>query len=179
VAVNGIGEGNSSSEDMELAEDINNILDQQEADATTKERMIEARLGQGKFKREVIDIWKLGTRCAVTGIDIPELLVASHIIPWRDSDDAMRLDGTNGLLLCAHLDKLFDRYLFSFGDNWKLVLSDSLSPTQRARLRELGIDESLQLNTSALKESDKARIMAHLERHRQRLTDLCDHARSR
>lgn len=166
---------NHSSEDIKLLEDISKILDQKNIDATTKQRMLEARLGQGKFKRDVIRTWKLGARCVVTGIDIPELLIASHIIPWRESDDAMRLDGANGLLLCSHLDKLFDRHMISFGDNWEILLNNTLAASHGTHLKAVGIDESLRLNANSLSDTDKARVRAHLAKHRQRFMDLNNH----
>ena len=49
------------------------------------------------------------SKCAVTGLAIPELLKASHIKPWKDSTDEERLDIFNGLLLAPHLDAAFDR----------------------------------------------------------------------
>ncbi len=164
------GGGNDLTEDTQLVEDISEI--QENTDSTTKTLMIEARLGQGKFKRDVIETWKLGTRCVVTGIDIPELLIASHIIPWRESDDAMRLDGANGLLLCSHLDKLFDRYLISFGDDLTIMINDVLIASQGMHLEEIGIDESLRLNTTGISDADKARIKVHLAQHRQHFMDL-------
>lgn len=51
--------------------------------------------------------------CAITGLDIPELNVASHIIPWSVSE-ARRADPTNGLLLNALLDRAFDRGWITF-----------------------------------------------------------------
>ena len=49
-----------------------------------------------------------GGRCAVTGLDLPLLLRASHIKPWRDSDNRERLDPYNGLLLSPSYDAAFD-----------------------------------------------------------------------
>ena len=58
--------------------------------------------------------------CRVTGVRRPQHLVASHIKPWRDSTDAEKLDGHNGLLLSPHVDHLFDRAYISFSDSGKL-----------------------------------------------------------
>ena len=54
-------------------------------------------------------------------------LRASHIKPWRVSDDFEKLDGNNGLLLAPHIDHLFDGGWISFSDNGDLLVSSRLS----------------------------------------------------
>jgi HNH endonuclease len=81
---------------------------------TEREALVNARIGQGRFRSELARLWNKGEVCFLTGIDVPELLTASHIRPWRDSDDFQRLDPCNGLLLVASLDRAFDRHLLSF-----------------------------------------------------------------
>ncbi len=94
-------------------------------DETTQQALIDARLGQEGFRAELL---RLGQgRCALTGCAIEPVLRASHIRPWRDADDESRLDPNNGLLLAAHADALFDRYLISFDDEGRLLLANSLS----------------------------------------------------
>ena len=73
-----------------------------------------SRLGQGTFRRRTIEVWGGIERCVVTGIALPALLTASHIIPWSE-DKAQRKLGCNGIMLAAHLDRLFDRFLIGFG----------------------------------------------------------------
>lgn len=92
--------------------------------ATEKVQLQKARLGQGKFRANVLAVEH---RCRITGVDNPELLVASHIKPWRSCEDSReRLDGFNGLLLTPHVDYLFDKGLISFRDTGELMISDSL-----------------------------------------------------
>mgnify|MGYP002151875581 CR=1 FL=1 len=81
------------------------------------------RIGQDYFRSEVVDV--CNGRCIVTGVQeqIPSLLIASHIKPWKVSDDDERMDGHNGLLLSPHLDKLFDKYLITFDENGYIILS--------------------------------------------------------
>jgi hypothetical protein len=94
-------------------------------DETTRQALIDARLGQERFRAELL---RLGQgRCALTGCAIEPVLRASHIRPWRDADDESRLDPNNGLLLAAHADALFDRHLISFDDEGRLLLANSLS----------------------------------------------------
>lgn len=83
-----------------------------------------ARDGQGKFRMELLRIW--GGACAVTGVTNSQVLIASHVKPWRNSDNRQRLDPNNGLLLCANLDALFDAYLISFADDGSMLVSEEL-----------------------------------------------------
>lgn len=104
--------------------------------STEAVREVVQRIGQGIFRRTLIEYW--GGRCAVTGLDVVEVLRASHIKPWSDCEsDAERLDVFNGLLLAPHLDALFDRGLVTFSDNGQLLRSPQLSDRQSSLL---GID---------------------------------------
>ncbi|MBU9283848.1 HNH endonuclease [Burkholderia multivorans] len=79
---------------------------------TIREQVVEARLGQGKYRDDVLAMW--GNACAVTGCSVTRVVVASHAKPWADSTDDERLDPNNGLPLVATLDKLFDAGLIGF-----------------------------------------------------------------
>jgi predicted restriction endonuclease len=85
------------------------------------------RLAQSFFRRTVLASYNY--RCCITGLDVPELLRASHIVPWAE-DPAQRLNPRNGLCLSALHDAAFDRHLISFtpGD-LRLVLSQRLRQT--------------------------------------------------
>ena len=54
--------------------------------------------------------------CEASDVNHPELLVASHILPWKDCGDSaeLRLDPENVLLLAANWDALFDKKFISF-----------------------------------------------------------------
>jgi hypothetical protein len=86
------------------------------------------RVGQDYFRREVEEEEVCHNRCIVTGVSEqkPSILIASHIKPWKDSDDDERMDGHNGLLLAPHIDKLFDKYLISFDDDGFIIQSKRL-----------------------------------------------------
>ena len=64
-------------------------------------------------------------RCAISGLAVPELLVASHIIPWSDSVER-RADPTNGLCLNALFDRAFDRGLITFDAELRVVVARRL-----------------------------------------------------
>ncbi|WP_374419348.1 HNH endonuclease [Chromobacterium sp.] len=91
---------------------------------TTRKALMQARIGQGKFRKDLIGMW--GGRCALTGVENPDLLIASHIVPWSQCGNEARLDPENGLLLAAHIDRLFDKGLISFDVNGQLIISSRL-----------------------------------------------------
>ncbi|WP_404862050.1 HNH endonuclease [Georhizobium sp. MAB10] len=97
-------------------------------DETTREAMIKARIGHGRWRRDLLSYWS--GRCAVTGLDVDRLLRASHIKPWRDSDNAERLNTMNGLMLNATYDAAFDAGLISFRDDGAILISPQLSDSQ-------------------------------------------------
>ncbi len=121
-----------STDELDAITDIHQIENSNSLDITTKESLIQARVGQGKFRQDLMKIWN---SCAITGSSVPELLRASHIKPWRDSTNKERLDPNNGLLLEANLDVLFDSGLIAFEDDGVMLVSAKLSETERERLR--------------------------------------------
>jgi putative restriction endonuclease len=74
--------------------------------ATERDATVRQRIGQDLFRDGLLTLWR--GRCAISGLNVPELLRASHAKPWASSTDAERLDVYNGLLLAAHLDAAFD-----------------------------------------------------------------------
>lgn len=88
-----------------------------------KLQLIKARRGQGVFRHNLELIEK---SCRVTGLRDLKHLRASHIKPWRKSEDLEKVDGNNGLLLSPHVDHLFDRGWIKFQDDGRLVPSPRL-----------------------------------------------------
>lgn len=100
---------------------------------TEVERLVRQRVGQQKFREAMLDYW--GGACAATGLALPEVLRASHAKPWSECvSDAERLDVFNGFLLVANLDALFDRFLISFDDGGRLLVSSRIGNAELARL---------------------------------------------
>lgn len=91
-----------------------------------KESITKQRKGQDYFRRMILTIY--GWRCALTGIDIPQLLLASHIIPWADkSHKKDRLNPCNGICLSALYDKAFDEGFITFlPSDYTVCLSSAL-----------------------------------------------------
>jgi putative restriction endonuclease len=91
---------------------------------TTSNAVINARLGQGKFRKDILALWE--NTCPVTHIQVPSLLVASHIYPWQFSSNEERLDAYNGLPLSPTIDKLFDKGYVSFSDDGVLLINEKV-----------------------------------------------------
>jgi putative restriction endonuclease len=125
--------------------------------ATERAALAKARVGQGLFRKRLLDIWR---GCAVTGVFFPEILRASHIKPWRFSNNAERLSPYNGLLLLPQYDSLFDAGLISFADSGAILRSKVLEKTT---LPVLGIN-----HLASLRKID-VRHKPYLEYHRQHI----------
>ena len=86
---------------------------------------------RGQFRENLLS--KYG-KCVITGVDIPQVLVASHIKPWAACDNRERLDINNGLILSATYDRLFDGGLISFNERGNLLISKFISNINRTLL---------------------------------------------
>jgi putative restriction endonuclease len=106
---------------------------------TEQEQIVVSRLGQGNFRRNVIRLWG---SCSVTGLQTVSLLRASHIKPWKDSDNNERLTPYNGLLLIPDYDFLFDKGYISFQNSGRVMVSQRLSSFAR---KVFDVREDLQL----------------------------------
>jgi putative restriction endonuclease len=108
-------------------------------DKTEQEQIVVSRLGQGNFRRNVIRLWG---SCSVTGLQNISLLRASHIKPWKDSNNKERLNPFNGLLLIPDYDFLFDKGYITFKSNGSVLISQRLGPFAR---KVFDVDDDLQL----------------------------------
>ena len=84
-------------------------------------REVKTRVNQSVFRQMVLSNYD--TKCAITGIDIPELLFASHIIPWSKNEEH-RLNPENGICFSALYDKAFDKGLIAINTNHEIIFSD-------------------------------------------------------
>ena len=103
--------------------DIDTIFEDQSLSETERRNLVKSRIGQGIFRQRLLAYWK---QCAVTGFDDTGLLIASHIKPWRLSNNSERLNGFNGLLLTPNLDKAFDAGLITFDSDGDIKVSPRL-----------------------------------------------------
>ena len=81
------------------------------------------RIGQNYFRKMVLANYE--NRCCVTGLNIPQALIASHIVAWQE-DKRHRMDPENGLCLSATYDAAFDKHLISFDENYRMVVSKEI-----------------------------------------------------
>lgn len=97
-----------------------------EVENTSKIIQQTIRIGQEKFRRNLLDEIPC---CPITGITDRRILTASHIKPWRVSNNKERLDKNNGFIFSPTIDKLFDIGLISFENNKRLLISKALDKT--------------------------------------------------
>ncbi len=96
------------------------------SDGTDVELETRVRVGQHFFRLSVLNAY--GNSCCVTGMKKPELLIASHIKPWKDSDSKTeRTNPSNGLCLNALHDRAFDRGLITLDKQYRIIISDKLT----------------------------------------------------
>lgn len=103
-----------------LDDEIQVIQDRSDIAPTQKLQLINARRGQGLFRANLCQIEH---QCRVTGLRDLQHLIASHIKPWKSSNDHERTDGHNGLLLAPHIDHLFDKGFISFQETGQMLVS--------------------------------------------------------
>lgn len=115
--------------ERELADDLEAIYREPNTNPTTRKALVNARLGQGRFRTDVLAMWD--GCCAVSGATTLVAIRASHIKPWRSSTNAERLDPRNGLPLVASLDALFDAGLISFDNAGAIKVSPKLNRAEQ------------------------------------------------
>ncbi len=94
----------------------------------TKEAVVKVRVNQGDFRNILLG---KNNKCCLCGVSNPSLLIASHIKPWAESDSHEKLDYNNGFLMCPNHDKLFDSGLITFDSEGNIIVSESLSETDK------------------------------------------------
>ena len=114
--------------ELELVNQVETNLNINE---TERLAIISARVGQGLFRKKLIDKYD---SCVVTKVDNKKLLVASHIKPWSVSDNNNRISVENGLLLTPTYDKLFDSGLITFNASGKIFVSSFVGVENEKRL---------------------------------------------
>lgn len=117
-----------SQDEVDLLNEIDNT---DSLSQTEKVQLVKSRIGQGVFRRNLI--LDCGF-CPITGVDDSQFLIASHIKPWRNSNNFERLHQKNGLLLTPTYDKLFDKGFISFDENKNMIVSTNISQINCSRL---------------------------------------------
>ncbi|WP_435788265.1 HNH endonuclease [Clostridium sp.] len=135
-------------EELEITTEFKDIVKESEGISKKyRDEYIKIRIGQGKFREALIE--KHGCKCAICGLDIKELLIASHIKEYSKCEKNEHIDSKNGLLLCANHDKLFDKHLISFYNNGKIVVSPTINHDNYIKLN---INEKITIDIDLFKE---------------------------
>jgi putative restriction endonuclease len=95
----------------------------------TRLREVKVRVNQHVFRQIVLSNYT--GKCAVSGIDIPELLVASHIIPWA-TNEIERLNPENGICLSALYDKAYDKGLIGINEKYEILVSTKIKKNHKS-----------------------------------------------
>ncbi len=133
----------SDNEEVKKYEDIpkliNNIDEIELSNSlieSEKEVLIKYRIGQSLYRSKLIEYWN---GCSVSDCKVLEVLISSHIKPYRDCENLEeKFDLYNGLLLSPNYDRLFDKYLISFNENGQILISKTLCIDE---LNKLGINK--------------------------------------
>ncbi|MCK9477175.1 MAG: HNH endonuclease [Candidatus Muirbacterium halophilum] len=141
---------------------IDNVESIKQITGEEKERLQKYRVNQGLFRKKLIKgrINKGTVKCDLCEIDIQELLNASHIKPWSESNGEEKLDINNGLLLCPIHDALFDKGFISFEDDGKIVISKKI---EQDKYKNFSIKADMNLKKT------NSSIVKYLKWHRENL----------
>ena len=88
-----------------------------------KIRAVKTRVNQSVFRQMILKTYE--SRCAISGIDLPELLIAGHIVPWAENEHE-RLNPENGLCLSNLYDRAFEKGLICIDTDYKILISRRL-----------------------------------------------------
>jgi putative restriction endonuclease len=111
------------------------IDSERESDSTTPDDFtgemrtatVQQRIKQSFFRRAVLSSYQ--SRCCMSGVSEPNLLIASHIIPWSQNKEH-RLNPSNGICLSALHDKAFDKGFISLSDDYKVLVSKKMKESK-------------------------------------------------
>jgi putative restriction endonuclease len=81
------------------------------------------RIGQTYYRKMIVSLY--GGKCCITGLDVPKLLRASHIVRWAD-DKENRMNPENGLCLSGTYDLAFDQHLISFDEDYRMIVGTEI-----------------------------------------------------
>lgn len=114
--------GNYKNLPVESASNI--ITEDLPRDGKEREAVVKLRVNQSFFRSAIMASYN--STCCITGISVPQLLVAGHIIPWSHNIDN-RVNPSNGLCLNALHDVAFDKGLITITPDYTIKLSDKLT----------------------------------------------------
>ncbi len=110
-------------ENQSIENKYSDILKDMNLKGEEKVREVKTRVNQSVFRQIILNVYS--TKCAISRIDIPELLNASHIIPWSKNEKE-RLNPSNGICLSKLYDAAFDKGLIGIKTDFTIILSPKL-----------------------------------------------------
>lgn len=116
---------------MSIEAEAEEQIEAEPISATEKEQLSNARIGQGKYRQDLLNQCPY---CPITMVSDDRLLIASHIKPWAKSNEQEKHDPKNGFMFTSTYDFLFDRGFISFTDDKKMLVSPWLSKMTCAKL---------------------------------------------
>jgi hypothetical protein len=135
--ISGLAKVGNTNKRKKNADEIEKAINHQyRTRPTHRNALIQARIGQGAFRKNLL---RFERKCRITGITNRDFLIASHIKPWANSTDKEKLDINNGLLLSPNLDRAFDKGLISFDAKGRILISRKVSQSLQ---KSLGISKS-------------------------------------
>jgi putative restriction endonuclease len=139
------------------------LQDVEHLQGKTAMRSVKTRVNQHVFRTMVLN--NFSSKCCITGMDMPELLVASHIVPWN-ANEKERLNPHNGLCLNALMDKAFDKGIITVTPDFTVQLSPKLASKNNKTTAEY----FQQFNQSSIQLPEKFRPSpSFLEYHNQHI----------
>ncbi len=132
------------------------------AGPTESTRTVRVRRVQALFRATVMASYDF--TCAISGISVPALIHASHIVPWAH-EERRRLDPRNGIALSVLHDRAFDRGFITLDEDLRVVISGKLrvgKPTEIHRVALLAI-EGKKLRLPTRYAPDPAALSYHRE----------------
>ena len=93
------------------------------AEGKTTTAIVQVRVNQARFRRAILASYN--ATCCMSGLRVPKLLVASHIVPWS-MDTQNRLNPSNGLCLSALHDRAYDQGLITVLPDFTIRVGEAL-----------------------------------------------------
>lgn len=121
-----------------------------------KMRLLSTRVNHGKLRTRTLK--EFNYSCCITGIDISELLVCSHIKPWSKSRGDEKTDRYNVLLLASNWDSVFDKGFITIQDNGEITFSKRLTDSAK---KSLGISGNVKFDPKYLTSERKKYLDYH------------------
>lgn len=123
---------------------------------------VKTRINQNIFRQIILNVYS--SKCAISGINIPELLNASHIIPWAINENE-RLNPSNGICLSKLYDATFDKGLIGIKKDYSIVLSSKIKKHKKDSYYDkyFGFLESKKINLPERFHPNKDFLEYHLD----------------